>query len=154
MTHPDTLTPTAAAASAAEPVHHTDLDQRLGALISEWSDRPFEWGISDCCQFARSAAWVLHGIAVDAPPYISERDAARALERMGGYEGLLTGAGLQRRRALLAARRGDFVIFQHDGPGLFPRGLALVTGTHAHAPTERGLISLPKTVWVDAWGAA
>lgn len=134
--------------------HQTDLDQQLGALINEWSARPFTWGVTDCCQFARAAAWALHGIVVDAPVYVSERDAARTLRRLGGYEALLTGAGLQRRRALLAARRGDFVIFKHEGPGLFDMGIALVTGTHAHAPTAQGLLALPQALWIEAWGVA
>ena len=69
-------------------------------------------------------------------------------------EGLLTRAGLVRRRALMAASVGDFVIFKHEGPGLFDCGIALVTGTHAHAPAHVGLMSIPRGQWVEAWGVA
>lgn len=132
--------------------HHTDLDAGISELINEWSARPFSWGVTDCCQFARAAAWRLHGIAFDAPAYISERDAVRALRRLGGYPGLLVQAGLQRRRALMAARRGDFVVFAHEGPGLFDQGIALVTGVTAHAPTLLGLSAIERPQWVEAWG--
>ena len=132
----------------------TGLDAGISALINEWSARPFAWGVTDCCQFARAAAWRLHGIAFDAPAYISERDAVRTLRRLGGYPGLLVQAGLHRRPALLAARRGDFVIFGHQGPGLFDQGIALVTGVNAHAPTLVGLSAIPRGQWVEAWGVA
>lgn len=128
------------------------LDQTIADLVVDWSARPFAWGTADCCQFAREAAWRLHGLAVDAPAYVSERDAVRALRRLGGYTGLMIGAGLQRRRALIAARRGDFVIFSHEGPGLFDQGIALVTGELAHAPTAVGLLGIPRRQWVECWG--
>jgi hypothetical protein len=129
-------------------------DQPIADLVAEWRGRPFDWGTSDCCQFARAAAWKLHGIAVDAPNYISERDAVRVLRRIGGYERLLASAGLVRRRAIIAATVGDFAIFRHEGPGLFDQGIALVTGTHAHAPTHTGLIAIPRAQWVECWGVA
>lgn len=129
-----------------------NIDTTLGDLLASWRGRPFAWGTADCCQFAREAAWLLHGIAFDAPAYVSERDAARTLRRLGGYPGLLVQAGLQRRGALAAARRGDFVIFAHEGPGLFDQGIALVTGVHATAPTQAGLVSIDRRQWVECWG--
>lgn len=137
----------------AEALNATQLDQRLSALINEWSARPFAWGVTDCCQFARAAAFSLHGLVVDAPSYISERDALRTLARLGGYAGLLRRAGLQ-PRPLAAARRGDFVLYRHEGPGLFEQGLAVVTGTHAHAPTRLGLIALDRSAWHECWGVS
>ena len=131
----------------------TTLDQQLSALVAEWSARPFQWGTTDCCQFARAAAWSIHGVVVDAPVYISEREAARVLARMGGYAGMLRLAGMH-GRAPSAARRGDFVIFEHSGPGLFKHGLAVVTGTHAHAPTRIGLLAIERSAWVECWGPA
>lgn len=128
------------------------MDVKIGQLLAQWRQRPFAWGTADCCQFAREAAWQLHGIAFEAPAYVSERDAVRTLRRLGGYPGLLTAAGLQRRRAIIAARQGDFVIFAHEGPGLFDQGIALVTGTHAHAPTAVGIMSIPRAQWVECWG--
>jgi hypothetical protein len=129
----------------------THLDRHISALLNEWSARPFVWGVTDCCQFARAAAWRIHAIVVDTPAYISERDAVRTLARLGGLRGALRGAGLQ-PRPLASARRGDFVLFRHDGAGLFGEGLALVTGTHAHAPTRLGLIALDRSAWLECWG--
>ena len=130
------------------------MDQKIATLLAGWRGRAFAWGTADCCQFAREAAWHLHGIVVDAPAYISERDAARTLRRLGGYEALMASTGLQRRRALIAARVGDFVTFRHEGPGLFDRGIALVTGTQAHAPTAVGLLSIGRAQWLECWGVA
>lgn len=130
---------------------NTTIDQQLAAIVAEWSARPFQWGVSDCCQFARSAAWALHGIAVDSPAYLSERSAVRALRERGGYEGLLRSAGLLPRE-LVQARRGDFVLFHHGEPGLFSSGLALVTGTQAHAPTRIGLLGIDRRQWLQCWG--
>ena len=135
------------------PLNATTLDRDLSALVAEWSARPFQWGITDCCQFARAAAWQIHGIAVDSPHYISERDAARVLARLGGYAGLLRAAGLH-GRAPSAARRGDFIVFEHNAPGLFKHGLGVVTGTHAHAPTRIGLLAIERSAWVQCWGPA
>lgn len=129
----------------------TTLDRDLSALVAEWSARPFQWGITDCCQFARAAAWTIHGVVVDSPAYISEREAFRVLGRLGGYAGLLRGAGFT-GRPLAAASRGDFVVFEHKGPGLFAHGLAVVTGTHAHAPTRLGLLALDRSLWLECWG--
>lgn len=129
-----------------------NIDTTLGEILAAWRSRAFDWGTSDCCQFAREAAWRLHGIAFDAPTYVSERDAVRTLRRLGGYKGLLISAGLKPRRALIAARRGDFVIFNNEGPGLFDQGIALVTGIQACAPTAVGLMAIDRRQWVEVWG--
>lgn len=131
----------------------THIDTTIAALLEEWGARRFQWGLTDCCQFARAAAWRLHGIAVDTPAYINEREAVRALEGLGGYIGLMRLAKLH-QRPVQAARRGDFAVFEHPGPGLFDRGLALVTGTHAHAPTTTGLIGIARGRWIEVWGVA
>lgn len=129
----------------------TNLDQTLAALVAEWSVRSFQWGITDCCQFARAAAWRVHGVVVDSPHYISEREARRVLDGLGGYAGLVRSAGFTEHR-LAAAARGDFVLYEHKGPGLFAHGLAVVTGTHAHAPTHTGLVAIDRSAWLGCWG--
>ncbi len=135
------------------PLNATTLDRDLCALVGEWSARPFQWGATDCCQFARAAAWQIHRVVVDTPAYISEREAARVLARLGGYAGALRQAGFAPREPA-AARRGDFVLFAHQGPGLFEQGLGVVTGTHAHAPTRIGLLAIERGAWVQCWGPA
>jgi len=129
------------------------MDHHISSLLNEWSARPFVWGTTDCCQFARAAAWQIHGTVVDAPAYISERDARRTLDRLGGYAGLLRSAGMH-ARPLAAARRGDFVIFEHKGPGLFLHGLALVTGLQAHAPGRSSMEAIDRPLWLECWGPA
>jgi hypothetical protein len=133
----------------------TGLDHKLSMLVAEWSARPFAWGTTDCCQFARAAAMALHGIVVPHPPaYTSEREALRTIRALGGYTGLLQSAGLVQRPTLASARRGDFVTFDHLEPGLFTEGLALVTGAEAHATTRIGLISVGRRQWLECWGVA
>ena len=136
-----------------------DLDARLAALLAEWSTRPFAWGQTDCCQFARAAAWRLHGLVVDSPAYINERQALRVFRDLGAFHGLLKSTGLRPLRHHMAARRGDFAIvrmpFENpDRPGLFPQGIALVTGLQAHMPGALGLVALPRAAWVEVWGGA
>jgi hypothetical protein len=130
------------------------IDQKMSDLVAEWQGRAFQWGVSDCCQFARAAAWQLHGIVVDSPAYISERDALRAWRAKGGYHGLFRAAGLVQRRAHLAARRGDCVLVDVADRALFPQGLALVTGPAAHMPGAHGLVSVPRSAWREVWGVA
>jgi hypothetical protein len=132
----------------------TGLDHKLALLVGEWAARPFAWGTTDCCQFARAAAMALHGIVVNPPAYNSEREALRTIRALGGYTGLLQSAGLVQRATLASARRGDFVTFDHLAPGLFTEGLALVTGVEAHATTRIGLISISRRKWVQCWGVA
>lgn len=136
---------------AARAFTATSLDQVLAALVTQWQARPFAWGTTDCCQFARAAAWEVHGVVVESPAYDSERSARRVLDSLGGYAGLLLRAGFH-ARPLTAAARGDFVVFEHKGPGLFAHGLALVTGPQAHAPTRLGLVAINASAWLQCWG--
>lgn len=37
------------------------IDQKLFDLFAAWQSRPFAWGVTDCCQWAATAAQQLHG---------------------------------------------------------------------------------------------
>jgi len=130
----------------------TALDIQLAALVNQWRVRPFQWGVTDCCQFARAAALMLHGVATPSPLYGTEREAFRAVAALGGYPGILKAAGFV-RRPVQAARRGDFVVVLHAA-GLFEAGLAVVTGAQAHTTTRVGLLAVPRSVWQECWGVA
>lgn len=142
-----------ALAGAPGPTSHGGLDTALAALVGQWQALPFAWGTVDCCQFAKAAAWQLHGMVIDAPTYVGERDALRTLRALGGYTGLLAAARLL-QRPLPQARRGDFVLFAHAGPGLFGQGLGVVTGLHAQAPGATGLVQVRRQNWLQCWGVA
>lgn len=129
----------------------TNIDTALQALVADWSARPFVWGAADCCHLARDAVQRLHGLVVDLPSYTSERAAARALRRLGGYGAALAAAGLVPGPAA-AARRGDLVVVQHGLPGAFREALAVCTGTHAHTTGTEGLVAVPRDQWAAAWG--
>lgn len=130
----------------------TNLDTQIAALVNQWRTRPFQWGVSDCCQFARAAALMLHGVATPSPTYANERDAFRAVAAMGGFPGILKAAGFV-QRPVGSARRGDFVVVAHAA-GLFDAGLALVTGQFAHTTTRVGLLAVPRMAWQQCWGVA
>lgn len=133
------------------PADH--LDATLGALLADWQRRPFAWGTADCGAFAREAGWRLHGLVVDVPAYIGERDALRTLQRLGGWAGVLRAAGLQPREPVASAQRGDFVLWRcGDAGSVFGEGLALVTGVDAAAPGPVGLVSVSRGWWSSAWG--
>lgn len=131
----------------------TDLDQRISQLLAEWAERPFAWGQTDCCQFARAAFLKIHGVDLIPPAYTTEKQALRALKALGGYAGLLSSNKLQ-QRPILAARRGDFLIIAHKAAGFFDAGLAVCTGLQAHSTTKRGLIEVGREHWQECWGVA
>jgi hypothetical protein len=129
------------------------IDERLCELWQAWRDKPFQWGTADCTVFARDAAWRLHGLVVDVPPYVSEREAARLLaDHFGCWQGALRRAGFELQGSLAAmARRGDLVVYDSERPGLFSTGLAVVFGDKAYCPSEAGLAAVPRSQWLQVW---
>jgi hypothetical protein len=126
------------------------MDQKLAALFDAWRARPFAWGCADCTTFARDAAWRLHGLVVDVPAYVNEREAVRLLaDHYRGWS-----AALQRAGFVVVDRaplRGDLVMYESTAPGLFAQGLAVCFGAQAFAPGAAGLLPVPAQQWVQTW---
>lgn len=123
------------------------IDQQLESLLQDWQRRPFQLGTTDCCQFARAAAWALHTVLVDHDPYSTDRQAMRVLGALGGYRGLL--ACTHRPVATGAAQRGDIVIIPGKAP--YKEALAVVTGIKAHTTGPYGLVEVPRNQWIECW---
>lgn len=123
------------------------MDQKLQALIADWQTRPFSWGVTDCCQFAKAAAWALHTVPVDHATYATERQAVCVLAALGGYRGLLSRT--HRPIPPGTAQRGDMAIVVGKAP--FNEAMAVVTGTHAHTTGPTGLVAVPRAKWLECW---
>lgn len=66
---------------------------RLHALVLDRYDKPFAWGIRDCCLWAADAVYAvtLRDMACDIRgSYWSARQAARVLRDRGGLEAMVT----------------------------------------------------------------
>ena len=129
------------------------MDEKLAALWADWEKRPFQWGAADCTTFARDAVFRVHGIVVDCPVYINERDALRLLsDHFRGWCLALRNAGFELVGSLPGvARRGDLVLYESEAPGLFPNGLAVCFGGKAYCPGESGLAEIPPAQWRQVW---
>jgi hypothetical protein len=126
------------------------MDQKLAALFDAWRARPFAWGSADCTTFARDAAWRLHGLAVDVPAYVNERQALRTLaDHYRGWTRALQGAGFVRVNR--APVRGDLVVYDSAAPSFFAMGLAVCFGAQAFAPSATGLAPVPAGQWLQTW---
>jgi hypothetical protein len=111
-------------------------------------DRPFEWGVADCCTSASDAFLALHGVDPMAPlrgRYRTERGARVHIARRGGFlamaEALAAEAGLSGGNG----GPGEIgVVETPEGPAL-----AISTGSAWLAKSPRGLVSTPGAV--RAW---
>ena len=60
-------------------------------FLIRWSDKPFLWGQTDCCQFVGACIEYRTGRnPADDFPYEGRRGAVRLLREHGGLDGLLT----------------------------------------------------------------
>lgn len=80
-----------------------DLGQRLMAFLEPLEGKPTEWGRDDCS--ALCARWAQeNGHQVEMPPYASEDEARRLIEKAGGLVNLWGDiafeAGIQERHGL------------------------------------------------------
>lgn len=134
-----------------------DLDQALEQLHSQWAQRPFVWGASDCCQWAAAAVRRIHGLEVYIEPYGSERSALRVLKALGTAGNAMRALGLAPRTSVQAAQRGDVVVIKHDGSAdapAFAWALAVCFGVQAYTTSATGLVAVPRSQWLQSWGLA
>lgn len=82
-------------------------------------DRPIQWGINDCVQFAAAAVELYGGWRPELPYYTSEREALRLIAAGGGLDELVS-AVLPPAIHLKDAQIGDIVLtsFRDTGPML------------------------------------
>lgn len=118
-------------------------------IALEVMDRPWEWGVADCCTSACDVFWRLHGIDPMASlrgRYSTEKGAARIIRRRGGFlnmaRGLAAEAGLQESGAVPGAI--GVVVVQDSA------ALVICSGPRLwHAKTLTGITTVPEVV--EAW---
>lgn len=65
--------------------------QSLLRVAGRWRARPFEYGVADCCQFARDLVREATGVDYGREwTYASEEEAEVIIEQHGGLEGLVS----------------------------------------------------------------
>ena len=128
----------------------------LADEIERWRAYQFQWGTTDCCQFAGAAQYRITGVDRRSifGCYESEFGAARILAEYGGMQGLLTAAWGEPKSVAMAGR-GDVVMCEF-GQGLQP---AVVIGVCCVAPSIHGGLAHRRVVGdqaypdsVMAWG--
>jgi hypothetical protein len=135
-----------------------DWPERLARYVTAARTRAFEWGISDCCAFARGAVLAIGGPDMGegwARTYSDEdgaraairslgRDLEYAVETMAGRVGLAeVGPRMAQRGDLLVVRDQKLI-------GGMPLA-AICEGRDALSTATTGLIKLPMRVAVRAW---
>ena len=124
-----------------------DWENRLVGTIESFRDRPFAWGVNDCCIFAGACLEAVTGLnpAAGFKGRYRTREEAEAILRGLGPGGLL---GLLSRRfgpqvMPFEAQRGDLVVAMGEGGasiGILWGGRAAFLG---EAFGHRGLVTLP-----------
>ena len=124
------------------------------AVCADVMDRPWQWGVADCCTAACDVFVRLHGLDPMQPlrgRYSTEMGAARHIARAGGW--LAMGDALAARAALVltsAPVAGDIGVIR-DAAGRLALGICVGDGMWA-GKTERGFATVSK--FLRAWHAA
>lgn len=110
--------------------------QKLLRVAGEWRARPFEYGVADCCQFARHLVREMTGEDYGAEwTYGSEEEADRIIAHHGGLEGLISrylGPPVERDKL----RIGDLCLVNVPGAEL----MGARSGTGAFVVSSRGVM--------------
>ena len=131
-----------------------DKYQALAEYLRQRADRPFEWGVNDCCIFA--ADWVLAATGRDPMggmrnTYDNESWAANTLETGGGLARLVSSKLSIALPTVATAQRGDIILFETEkGPAL---GIC-VGEKFAAVPPAGGVAYFSMRHAVTAWRVA
>lgn len=126
-----------------------DWQVRLHACVADRLNKPFTWGVQDCCMFAADCVEAVTGVDPAADlrgSYADAAGAARVLEFFGGVVSLAVErlGGVVRTEL---AQPGDVGLTMQDGR----QTLAVCTGQHWHAPAALGLVALAPEQISRAW---
>ena len=93
--------------------------------------RSFQYGSTDCCQFAREIVQQITGREIEAPTYGSESEADDIVEGFGGYQKMISALLDQEPSPIDSLRTGDPVLLEVGGQPIvgvmFANGVALKT---------------------------
>ena len=105
-------------------------------VAADWQDRPFRYGVADCCQFARHLVREMTGHDYGAEwQYSSEKEAQTIIESHGGLEPLIS-SYLGPAVAASALRVGDLCLV--TAPNFEMMGAR--SGSGAYVPSSGGII--------------
>lgn len=134
-----------------------DWAARLLEFLDDAQDRPYAWGVHDCCMFTCDAVLAMTEIDLAAPfrgRYHDRKSAYRALRLFAGG-GLretaekITGAYGCCAVPALKAQRGDVVLIDGgNGPTL---GLVDLTGFNILSVVDVGYAAMPLGTGIIAW---
>jgi hypothetical protein len=127
-------------------------------LIRE-ANKPFEWGVADCCLLAANAIKSFTGVDLADDfrgKYTTKIGAFRAIKSVCNGSTIEDAAvycaqkhGLTEYQHPLCARRGDLVVFNNGGDVI--AGVVGLSGRHLISVSETGLVRLPITDVRRAW---
>jgi hypothetical protein len=130
-------------------MRNPDWTELLAKTVEEWRSRAFRWGRTDCWQFVGDAVEAMTGIDYRDrfPKYRSKREALAILSDTGGMISLAESVWGP-AKVPAHANDGDVVLLD------LRRGLTagICFGPHCAAPGMKGLVFVPRTVIVAAWG--
>ena len=122
-------------------------EKRLDAIIQ--ANEPFAWGTNDCCMFAVRCVEAITGVDHGATyrGYKTQKGALGRLAKHGGADGIAT-ACLGEPKSIKLAKRGD-VVLHNISDGL---SLAICLGDKIASVDDDGIVFLPVSVGIQAWG--
>lgn len=125
---------------------------RLRDTVFASYDRPFEYGVSDCCQFVGGC---LEGMGKRNPmrllDYDNETDADRIIARFGGLAAAITAHVGDPLADPLLATEGDVVICECRGTPLAGIVLRTDLGLRCVLRTPKGVVDWPLERATMAW---
>lgn len=121
----------------------------LVRFIESRACTPHAFGSNDCVRFVLDAVEAQFGVCVDAgATWSDERTARRAIAKLGGFEATVD--RLFPRIAIGEASLGDIAGVEDPELGFH---VMLVEGAALVAPSNGGLIRVPRRQMIAAWTA-
>ena len=130
------------------PIRLPDWEARLGAVLDDYADRPFQWGVADCCLFVADAVQAMTGddpAAAYRGTYSNETGARLALKRHGKKTLVATfDAAFGKHVEPARAHRGDIVQIDELTVGV-------CMGAFGYFVGDTGLVRRPYADFTRAW---
>ena len=121
--------------------------QSLLRVAGRWRARPFEYGVADCCQFARDLVREATGVDYGREwTYASEEEAEGIIEQHGGLEGLVS-RYLGEPVGPDDLEVGDLCLVQAPGFEM----LAAKSGQGAYGPSRKGIVMVQSHRIAKGW---
>ena len=125
---------------------HNNWESSLSQYIDECRDKPFEYGVHDCCMFASGAVLAMTGedpMVEFRGKYKSQATSVRALKEIG--QGNLE-ATIDHKFPVIEvgfAQRGDLAFYDN--------AIGVVSDGYAWFVSDDGLERVERSRWIKAW---